>query len=151
MEKMEKKPRPGDYVVGCAGFVDRTGVFVQDNHDGSVIVETKAGLQKCERGIEVIEDQEPHLEELEFAQKIRRRLRAEARIVVWNFQVVAAPSGLRQESEFYTKLSGAIKEICSEFLHPDLVLLRQTTTTAKNEDWDAIAIGLIKPSFIKKQ
>ena len=149
MEKIEKKPRVGDYVIGCAAFVDKTGVLVQDNHDGSVIVETKGGLKKCERAsIEVITDQNLHQEELEFAQKIRRRLRAEATISVWNFQVVAAFSGLRQESEFYTKLSGAIKEICSEFLHPDLVHLRQTTAKLKNEDWEGIASGLIKPSFI---
>ena len=148
--KDRKKPRVGDYVIGCAGFVDRTGVFIQDNHDGSVIIETKAGLKKCERAsIEVIEDQNLHHEELEFAQKVRRRLRAEATISVWNFQVVAAFNGLRQESDFYMKISGAIKEICSEFLHPDLVHLRQTTAKLKNEDWEGITSGLIKPSFIK--
>jgi hypothetical protein len=148
MEK--KKPRVGDYVIGCAGFVDRTGVFIQDNHDGSVIVETKTGIRKCERAsVEVIEDEKLHQEELEFAQKIRRRLRAEARIEVWNYQMVTALNGLRQEIEFHTKLSKAIKEICSEFFHPDLVILRQTTTTAKNKDWDEIATGLIKPPFIK--
>lgn len=150
MEKAEKKPRVGDYVIGCAGFVDRTGVFILDNHDGSVIVETKGGIRKCERAsVEVIEDEKLHQEEREFSQKIRRRLRGEARIEVWNYQMVVALNGLRQEIEFHAKLTKTIKEICSEFCHPDLVILRHTVTTSRNEDWDEIAAGFIKPSFIK--